>query len=372
MTTTPLREIWHRAGRAARDDRKRLLALYGVVLTLPALAVGSCLFRLVAGTGPAFAALARPAAYVLDPLRDAWLADDDLLMLLYLLVQGLLLAALWGHVGGAVTRMAAVHVATGRKEKAGAALAFAAGHWRAFAGARAALWGGFLAPIALAVLAAASGRLPGLAGELLLPAGLLVAAALALAAVVVGTVGATAGFLAAPTVACEDSDAFDAVSRVFGYAGAGLPRLLGVRLLFLGGVALGAGWRLTRTLGALVLLALVVRAGVGAEKAESLRGVLAAVGRGRALPDGTGTLDVVAASALALVAGGLLALWVADLVARVLCARVGAYLALRQAIDGVPADSLRTAPAATPPLDAESAGFVEVSRIEDAAPRGRR
>jgi hypothetical protein len=66
------------------------------------------------------------------------------------------------------------------------------------------------------------------------------------------------------------------------------------------------------------------------------------------------------------------ALWVADAVTRVLCARVGAFLALRQEIDRVPADRLRTAPVARGRVGAEEAGFVEVERIvADAAPRAR-
>src|SRR5206468_7283590 len=87
MTTTPLLELWHRAGRAARDDRKRLLALYGVLLTPLALVLGSLAYRVLAWRGLALPALARPIAYVLEPLRAAWLADADLDVLLYLLLQ---------------------------------------------------------------------------------------------------------------------------------------------------------------------------------------------------------------------------------------------------------------------------------------------
>ena len=126
MTTTPLLELWHRAGRAARDDRKRLLALYGVLLTPLALVLGSLAYRVLAWRGLALPGLARPIAYVLEPLRAAWLADADLDVLLYLLLQGLVVASLWGLFGGAISRMAAVHLATGRKEPAGDAMAFAA------------------------------------------------------------------------------------------------------------------------------------------------------------------------------------------------------------------------------------------------------
>src|SRR5438552_2434892 len=105
MTTTPLPELWHRAGRAARDDRKRLLALYGVLLTPLALVLGSLAFRLLAWRGLDGAGLLRPIGYVLEPARTAWLMDADLDLLLYLLLQGLVLASLWGLFGGAISRM---------------------------------------------------------------------------------------------------------------------------------------------------------------------------------------------------------------------------------------------------------------------------
>lgn len=82
-------------------------------------------------------------------------------------------------------------------------------------------------------------------------------------------------------------------------------------------------------------------------------------GHGRSAP----LLDLVPALSLAAVAAGLAALWLADLASRVLTGRVGAYLYLRQEIDRVPTDALRTAPAAPGWKDAEAAGFVEVTRI---------
>jgi hypothetical protein len=178
--------------------------------------------------------------------------------------------------------------------------------------------------------------------------------------VVALTLGAVAGFLASPTIACEDSDAFDALSRVYGYAAAGLPRLVGVRLLFLGGAVLGSAWRALRTVGVLLLGSLALQAGAGTDRFDR---VLAAA-RDLGAPGGRAAAgDLAAAAVAALVAGGLVAFWLADLVCRVLCGRVGAYLALRQSIDGVPADRLRTAPSAPGRLDAEQAGFVEVARI---------
>jgi hypothetical protein len=368
MTPTPLLDLWNRAGRAARDDRKRLLALYGVVSTLPALVLGAVLFRALALRPLELAGLLRPLAYVTAPLHGAWLADADLDVLLYVFVQGLVLAALWGVFGGAVSRMAAVHVATGRKESAAAGMAFAKRHWRASAGAKAALWAGALVPAVVAVAAASAARAPGVFGGVLAPAAILVAAAGALAAAVVATTAVVGGFLTTPTIACEDSDAFDAVSRAFGYAGAGLPRLVGVRLLFLAGALFGAAWRLLRTVLALAILAVALRVGAGEAAWDRWFAVLSAMGRGTGLPAGTSTFDVAAAATIALVVGGLFALWAADFVSRILCARVGAYLALRQAVDRVPAETLRSPPESPARADAEAAGFVEVARI---VPGGR-
>lgn len=364
-----LAELWHRTGRAARDDRKRLLALYGVLVTPLALVVGSMVFRLIDGAGVALAGLKTPIAYVIAPLHDAWMGDRDLSLLLYLLVEGVFLAAVWGLFGGAVSRMAAVHLATDRKESGHAALEFAVRHWKGFAGARAALWASVLLPVAAAILVCAAGRLVGILGTVLLPPAIALAALLSLVAVVAGSLAGVAGFLTSPTIACEDSDAFDAVSRVYGYAAAGLPRLLGVRVLFLGGVLLGATWRLLRSAAAILLLGFVLEAGAGPDVRRRLTDALWNLGHGGPAPE-AGT--VIAATTLALVVGGIAALWLADLVSRVLCARVGVYLALRRTIDRLPPTHLRTAASATGRLDAEAAGFVEVDRVgSDTGPARR-
>ena len=360
-TDTGLSALWHRTGRAARDDRKRLVALYGVLVTPLALVCGALVFRLIDGGDVALGTLRRPIAYVIAPLNDAWMADRDLSMLLFLLVEGVALSAVWGFFGGAVSRMAAVHLATDRKEPAPAAFTFARRHFAGFAGARAALWASLLLPLAAAILAASAGRLGGVLGTVLFPLAIAVAAFLVLVAVVGGSLAAVAGFLTSPTIACEDSDAFDAVSRVYGYAAAGLPRLVGIRFLFLAGALLGALWRLLRTVAVVFLLGLVLEAGAGPRVLRRLTDALWDLGRpSKGEPD-VGTL--LAASTLALVVGGLVAMWLADLVTRVLCARVGAYLALRRSIDRVPFGELRTAGVDKGRLDAEAAGFVEVDRV---------
>lgn len=70
------------------------------------------------------------------------------------------------------------------------------------------------------------------------------------------------------------------------------------------------------------------------------------------------------AFALAMAAGSLVILWLADFVSRVLCARTAVYLLMRREVDKEPLTSLRTAPRGRGPLGAAEAGFVEVSKVE--------
>lgn len=358
MTTT-LADLWHRSGRAARDDRKRLLCLYAVLATPPTLLLAGIVSRLLTGADLALGALRRPVAYVFAPVGDAWMHDDVLGALLFVLVAAVFLAVPWGILGGAVARLAAVDLAAGRRESPRDALAFARRHARGFVGAKAALWAAALAPAALAMLAALLARLPGALGTVGSVVAVVVVPALALAAVVAGSLGALAAWVAGPTIAAEDSDAFDAVSRVYSYSAAGLPRLLGVRLVFLGGVLLGASWRLLRTVATALVAGIALQAGAGRERFDGWLAALGSFGSGRSVPVG----DLLPALLLAAVAAGLAGLWLADLAARVICGRVGAYLWLRQRIDRVPTDRLRTSPAGPVFQDAESAGFVEVARI---------
>jgi len=355
------RDLWHAAGRAARDDRKRLLALQGLLWSGPLLVVGSLLARL---PDPAWGDLRRPLTYVLDPLVNAWRLDQDLQLVGYVALQLLLLALLWGLFGGAIYRLAAVDLTQRRREHGRDALEFARRHWRGFVGARVALWLGFAVPLAGAALLAATGRLPGWVGGLLLVVAVGAAIALALAAVVVASVDAVAGFLTGPTVATEDSDAFDAVSRTFTYASSGLPRLVALRLLFAGGVALGTLWRLVRMVAAAGLAYLVLRAGAGAGTLDRAFAVLQATGRP---PDaarlGVVPTDYLVAVALALGTGTLLLLWLADLVSRICCARAGVYLVLRHEIDRVALSTLHTPSRRPRHLTADEAGFIEVGRV---------
>lgn len=288
--------------------------------------------------------------------------DDALGALLHVVLVGLLASVPWALFGGAVARLAAVELAAGRREAPRDALAFARRHLRGFLGAKAALLLAVAVPVGLAFLVAMLGRLGGPLAPLFSSVAVAAVPALAMAAVVVGSLAALASWLTGPTIATEDSDAFDAVSRVFTYVAAGLPRLLGVRLLFLGGALLGALWRALRTGLALGLTGVALQVGAGRERVDGWLSALSGlVGHGGGAP--APVADLLPALLLAAVVAGIAALWLADLACRVVCARVGAFLHLREAVDRVPADRLRTAPAGPAFLDAEAAGFVEVTRI---------
>lgn len=185
----------------------------------------------------------------------------------------------------------------------------------------------------------------------------------------IGSVAVLAGFLTAPTIACEDSDAFDAVSRTFTYAGAGLPRLVATRIRFALGVLLGVGWRALRTVLAIGIGLLLLRLGAGEGALDRALAVLASMGTP---PDGERlgitTADHVLAGVMALAVAGLVIIWLADMASRIACARVAVYLLLRREIDGIPVDRIRTLSDVDGPLTAERAGFVEVDRVGEPSP----
>jgi len=359
-----MRDLWHAAGRAAGDRQKRRVAMLGVLWSAPVLVLGALLSHLLSAPATALEGIRAPLGYVLAPLRDAYIEDHDLALLGYVALQGLLLTMVWGVFGGALGRLAAVDLTQQRREETPAAFGFARRHWRGFVGAKAALFLGAMAPLAVAAGLAALGRLDGAFGSVLLAIASVGVVLLVFAGVFVGFCWAVAGFLTSPTIACEDSDAFDALSRTFGYAGAGLPRLTLARLALLGGVLIGALWRGVRVLVVVGLALPILRLGAGDGPVDRAYAILAAMGTP---PDaarlGLTWGDYLLAFVLAVLLFVLLATWLADLISRCVCARTAVYLLARRRIDGVERATLRTAPAAPDFQDAEAAGFVEVARI---------
>jgi hypothetical protein len=137
----------------------------------------------------------------------------------YFVLFTLLFLTIWGIFGGAIARIAAIHVARDEKLSVRAALAFSIGKFLSFVSAP-------LIPMLIVLIV---GLVPLLAGALqsipflgpvfnILIAALFVlvlAAGFVMTLVLLGTFG---GFnLMYPTIAVEGSDSFDAISRSFSY-----------------------------------------------------------------------------------------------------------------------------------------------------------
>ncbi len=360
-----MRELWHAAGRAAGDPAKRRVALVGILISAPTLAVGALLSHLVSGEG--VSGIGRPLQFVLAPLCRAYEEGADIALLGYVTLQGLLLALVWSFYGGALQRLAAVDLTQGRREEAPAAYAFAARHWRGILGAKVALLAGAVLPLGVAILFAHLARLDGWLGGVFLALSIVVAVVLGFLGVFVLLAWVVGGLLTTSVIACEDSDSFDALSRSFGYVGAGPPRFTLWRLALFGGVLIGSLWRGLRVLLVLGIALACLRAGAGAEAVTHVERILKALGT----PAGAERLalswaDYLAACVAGLTLFGLTATWLADLIARLGCARMALYLAMREAVDRMPRTHLASAPEAPAFQDAEAAGFEEVSRVGDA------
>jgi hypothetical protein len=359
-TTT---DLWHAAQRAARDGRKRLVAALGLVASVAVASAVAWGGRIAAGEGAFAVPFARPLALVLEPLREAWHHDRDLCLLGWVLAHVVAQVLLWGRFGGHLHRLAVLDLAGAPRESSAEVSRFARHRWRAFTGARLAFVLGVVAPLVAVGVLALLGRLPGAWGGLGLAVAAAAGGALALVAVLVLGGGVMGGFLTGPLIAAEGGDAFEAVTGAYGHVLEGLPALLGRRLLFLGGVLLGSGWRLLRT-GLVLLLG---HAALSQGAPETYDRVLALLGSGGTPPDAarlglTFGHHVAALTVLAVVAG-LMLFWAADLVARVVCARSAVYLLTRRAVEHVPVDRLRAAPRVRAATGAREAGFEEVHRL---------
>jgi hypothetical protein len=123
---------------------------------------------------------------------------------------------LWSIFGGAISRIAAVHVARDEKLSIRAALVFSVGKFLSYLCAPLIPLGILAAVGLLTALCALVGNIPGI-GPIVMGAAFVLAlvAGLVMAVVLVGLVG---GFnLMYPTIAVEGSDSFDAISRSFSY-----------------------------------------------------------------------------------------------------------------------------------------------------------
>jgi hypothetical protein len=351
-------EILRRVRRCATDQRKTLLALYGFLLVLPLVLLVIACGRAVVfgGLGEQIAAtFLRPAQSTGDLFWGAWQAGQWAVIggvLLGVWVAAFLVGSFFGM---AVTRMVAVELTCDRRSDLKEALSFARQHW---------YWG-FLTPAGLlfgAVL------LLGMAAALfslgqLMHLALVVAAPLAMLLVIGAVIlvfGLLAGgILAWPTIATEWSDAFDAITRVYGYSFAHAPRVaayrLGVLLLMTGATIL----RAFRAVVVLGLLALALRVGLGVEGAKGLiDSMLLEPPKGLPLPQTLVSWTLAACVAV------FLSMQVARLAVLRSALYQAMYLLLRRHIDRVPMNNIDGYRPDDSAFDPTAQGFV-LTEVEE-------
>jgi len=354
-----LLELLQEARRSARDRRKDFLAIYGLLLLLTLVLVLLAAFRsaLYGGFGQELkGTVLRPIVAATGFARGAF--EEGRLDLL-----GFALLSFWGagHLvssffGLAITRMAAVELTGRRRADVSEALRFALGHW---------FWR-FLTPVSLLLaallmtgLAAAlfsGGRLSDLAVVLAAPIGLLLAAG---AAVVLAGLFA-GGILAAPAIATEWSDAFDAVTRVYGYSFGHAYRLFLYRAAGMFALCLAAATRAARAVVTLLLFGGALVVGLGRERATRLLDSVLLEP-----PDAPPLPQSIASWALLFCA----AVFVTTLLARLAVFRLvlhqGVYLLLRLRVDKVPLTAIDGYKPDDTAYDATAQGFDLVEMEEE-------
>jgi len=327
-------ELLRKARRSANDQRKILLAVYSLLLWVPLTLVILAAGRAVLHGGfPAElqATFLRPVAALADFAREC-VAGGWWGLLAGVGLGAWVAAMLVGSLFGlAVTRMAAIELTCDRRAEVAEARRFAFGHWHwAFV-----TTSGLLAGTILLLGAAAALLALGRVTELLLVLAAPLALILTLAAIVLLLGLLTGGILAWPTLATEWSDAFDAVTRVYGYSFAHSYRVLAYRLG--AGLAL-LGATLTRGLRAgLVLMGffLALLLGLGRDHTSRLlNSVLLEPAQGLPFPETVAGWTIVAC----------VAIYLTMLVARLIVFRIvlqqAIYLVLRLRIDRVPLDNI--------------------------------
>ncbi len=323
-------ELLRHIRRSAGDQRKVFLALYGLLLFVPLSLVVVALGRwsLSHALGAELEAVfLRPVAATRGFFGAA--LDAGRWGLLSGILLGLWFAAVavGSFFGLAITRMAAIELTCERRAEVKEALGFARRH---------VLWA-FLTPSGLLLAALALLGVAGLVlslgriSELLLVVAAPLALVLCLVAVllVVGLVAG--GILAWPTIATEWSDAFDAITRVYGYSFSHSHRVflyrLGAGLVLLGAV-LARG---VRAAFALLCFYLAFVVGLGLDRSKDLvTSVLEEPAAGSPFPRTVAAWTLVACVAV------LLTLAVARLLVYRSVLQQAVYLLLRLRIDKVP------------------------------------
>ncbi len=354
-------ELASRAARVASSRTLRFASLRGLLLVLPLLLIGAVLARL---PRPHLEGLVRPLEYVAQPLLHAWRHDLDLSLLGYVLLQATLVAMFVAAWTTDLGRRAAVGLTDPSESPSSipSACPFVGRRWGATFRARLVSALAFLLPLALALMLLGAGS----GATSIVPRVLALAAALALVLPALGVVGlrALAGYLPPSIIAVEDTGARAGLGGALMFALASPRAAIGKRVAF--GV---------RALGAILLRGLLL-AVLGLGLYVGLKGIVGADAMTRALaileaggiPSdaarvGVGTMDGVLAALLALGIALLAFAWLADSAARVVTARIAAYLALRRDVEHVATDQLGPRVPGATHQDATAAGFVEVGRL---------
>ncbi len=327
-------EMLRVARRAAGDMRKVFLALYGLLIFVPvALLVIAGGHAALSGSFTEQIAMTflRPVQSTFGLFGDAYENGAWGLMAFVLLGIWLVAMTVGSFFGLAITRMAAVEITCQRRADVKEALAFARGHWHWGLLTPAGLVFASIALLALAAAVMALGRV----GELFVIVSAPVALVLVVAAIALLVGLLAGGILAWPAISTEWSDAFDAVTRVYGYSFAHAYRLLiyrtGALLAFAGAVA-------SRGVRALLVLCgfyLVLRVGLGADRTQLLLDtVLLEPPQGLPLPETLAGWTLLACVSI------YLTLLVARLLVFRLVLHQSIYLMLRLRVDRVPLDNM--------------------------------
>jgi len=357
VSVEPL-ELLRRVRRCATDQRKTLLSLYGMLLVLPL-----SLFVVALGRTVLFGGiLDQLAASFLRPVQaagelfvgawqsGAWAVVGGVAMGIW--VMGLLVGSFFGM---AVTRMVAVELTCDRRSDIKEALDFALHHWHWGFFTPAGLMFGAITLVAMAAGLFAVGRVLEIFLVLAAPAALL----LVIGAVILIVGLLAGGILAWPTIATEWSDAFDAITRVYGYSFTHAPRVMAYRigvLLMLTAAVIMRGVRAGVVLG---LLALALRVGLGHEIAGNLIDAMMLEP-----PQGLPLPQTLASWVLAACVAVFLSLQLARLAVLRSALYQAMYLLLRRHIDRVPMDNIDGYRPDDSAFDPTAQGFV-LSEVEE-------
>ena len=329
-----LLEILRVARRSAGDMRKVFLAVYGLLVFVPlALLVVTCGRWALQGdfAHELVATFLRPVQATFDLFGGAFAEGAWGLMAAVLLGIWLVAMLVGSFFGLAITRMTAVDITSRRRADVKEAVGFARKHWHWGLLTPAGLVFGALVLLGLAALVMGLGRISEFLMIVAAPVALvLVVAAMALLAGLMA-----GGILAWPAISTEWSDAFDAITRVYGYSFAHAYRLLvyrtGALFAFLAAVAS----RGIRTLFVLFGFYLVLRLGLGAQRTQVLLDtVLLEPPQGLPLPETLAGWTLLACASI------YLTLLVARLLVFRLALHQSIYLLLRLRVDKVPLDNI--------------------------------